>query len=332
MTKQQKEKLDNLYKFSEENYVAPNEEEKIRKKKSKEREKRIKKRNTSQRDQFDLDTETVIGMTNRNKQMKTKVNPSKLTKKQAHVLRKRKKIKKIIKFVTLLLLIIGGVVFALVSPIFNINEIQVKNNNIISSETIISLSNISEGQNIFRFNKGKTEKEIKTNAYIESVNVKRKIPNKIEITVEERERNYNVEFLNGYAYINNQGYILEISEQKLDLPVIQGISTEQEQIVEGNRLNVEDLEKLETVIQIMNICKSYDLDKKVSTIDISNKNNYTIYMEQEKKTIYLGDESNLNNKMLYVPTILNENKDKEGTIYLNGDLNGNFKPRFREKV
>ena len=138
--------------------------------------------------------------------------------------------------------------------------------------------------------------------------------------------------MNGYAYINNQGYILEISEQKLDLPVIQGISTEQEQIVEGNRLNVEDLEKLEAVIQIMNICKSYDLDKKVSTIDISNKNNYTIYMEQEKKTIYLGDESNLNNKMLYVPTILNENKDKEGTIYLNGDLNGNFKPRFREKV
>ena len=332
MTKQQKEKLDNLYKFSEENYVEPNQEEKIRKKKSKEREKRIKKRNTSQRDQFDLDTETVIGMTNRNKQIRTKVNPSKLTKKQAHVLRKRKKMKKIIKFLTLLFIIIGGVVFALVSPIFNINEIQVKNNNLISPETIISLSNLSEGQNIFRFNKGKTEKEIKTNAYIESVNVKRKIPNKIEITVEERERNYNVEFLNGYAYINNQGYILEISEQKLDLPVIQGISTEQEQIVEWNRLNIEDLEKLETVIQIMNICKSYDLDKKVSTIDISNKNNYTIYMEQEKKTIYLGDESNLNNKMLYVPTILNENKDKEGTIYLNGDLNGNFKPRFREKV
>ena len=41
MTKQQKEKLDNLYKFSEENYIAPNEEEKIRKKKSKEREKAI---------------------------------------------------------------------------------------------------------------------------------------------------------------------------------------------------------------------------------------------------------------------------------------------------
>ena len=150
--------------------------------------------------------------------------------------------------------------------------------------------------------------------------------------IEERERKFNVEFLNGFAYIDNQGYILEISEQKLDLPVIQGISTQQEQIVEGNRLNEEDLVKLQTVIQIMSICKSYELDGKVSSIDITNKNDYVLYMESEKKEIYLGDDSNLSNKMLYVPAILEENKDKEGTIYLNGDLNNNFKPRFREKV
>ena len=101
---------------------------------------------------------------------------------------------------------------------------------------IVSLSKLQIGQNLFRFNKNKVEKEIKTNPYVESVSVKRKLPNKIEITIEERNRNYNVEFLNGYAYINNQGYILEISEQKLEgIPVIQGISTEVEQIVEGNR-------------------------------------------------------------------------------------------------
>ena len=102
--------------------------------------------------------------------------------------------------------------------------------------------------------------------------------------------------------------------------------------MEGNRLNTEDLEKLETVIKIMNICKNYELDKKVSSINIENKSNYIIYMDEEKKTIYLGNENNLSNKMLYVPTILQENQGKEGTIYLNGDINNNFKPRFREKV
>lgn len=332
MTKQQKKQIDNLYNLSGQTPISVKEQEKINKKKAKEREKRIKQKKAEQKTQFDLDTETVIGMTNKNNQNKQQEVQKRMTKKQAQIERKKKKIKRIIKWTTILLLIIGGITFALVSPIFNIKEIQVTNNNQIATETIVSLSQLQVGQNLFRFSKNKVEKEIKTNPYVESVNIKRKFPNKIEILIEERNRNYNVEFLNGYAYINNQGYILEISEQKLELPVIQGISTEQEQIVEGNRLNTEDLGKLETVIKIMNICKNYELDKKVSSINIENKNDYIIYMEEEKKTIYLGDDSNLSNKMLYVPTILQENQGKEGTIYLNGDINNNFKPRFREKV
>ncbi len=333
MTKQQKKEFDNLYKFSEPMDIDVNViEEKINKKKAKEREKRIKKRKAEKKSQFDFDTETVIGMTKKNNQKKPKDNKIKKSKNQARIERKKKKIKKIIKWMSLLFLIISGIIFALVSPIFSINDIQVFNNNQITTETIVSLSQLQVGQNIFKFNKNKVEKEIKANSYVENVNVKRKIPNKIEITIEERKKNYNVEFLNGYAYINNQGYILEISEQKLDLPTIQGISTEAEQIVEGNRLNTEDLEKLGSVIQIMNICKNYELDNKISSIDITNRNNYILYMEGEKKTIELGDDSNLSTKMLYIPTILKENEGKEGTIYVNGDINNNFKPRFREKV
>lgn len=332
MTKQQKEEFDNLYNFSETIESDVIEQEETNKKKAKDREKRIKQRKAEQKTQFDLDTETVIGMTNKNNQKNKQQVKKRMTKQQAKIERKKKKIKKIIKLITLLLLIVGGVIFALVSPIFDIKEIKVLNNEQIDTETIVSLSQLQIGQNLFRFNKSKIIKEIKTNPYVESVNIKRKIPNSVEITIEERNKNYNVEFLNGYAYINNQGYILEISEQKLDMPVILGVSTDAEQIVAGNRLNTKDLEKLETVIQIMNICKSYELDKKVSSIDITNENNYIIYMEEEKKTIYLGDNTNLSNKMLYVPAIIQENQGKEGIIYVDGDMNSNFKPRFREKV
>jgi len=328
LTKQQRKQIDDLYIYS--NNMADKEKEE--KKKAKEREKRIKQRKNEQKDQFDFDTETVIGMTNKNNQKIKQKNQEKITKKQAKILKKKKKIKRIIKTIILLALIIGGFCFALISPIFNVTEINVTGNEQISSDTIISLSQLEIGQNLFRFNRIKVSNEIKTNAYIENVKIQRKIPNKIEITIEERKRDYNVEFLNGYAYINNQGYILEIAEQKLELPVIKGISTPQEQIVEGNRLDDEDLEKLETVIQIMNICKNYDLDTKISSIDITNKSNYIINMDEEKKTIQLGNDSNLRNKILYVPAILTENKEKEGTIYLNGDINGDFKPRFREKV
>lgn len=319
MAKKNAKQLRNLYKLKTDNTNAK-------------REKSVEARRKEKKDQFDLDTETVIGMTNKNNQKQKQENQIKGSKKQAKILKKQKRRSKMLKALSLLILVIVGLVFALVSPIFNIKEITVKNNNQIPEETIISLSKIKQGENIFKLNKNYIKREIETNPYIKNVTIERKIPNKVVINIEERVKTFNIEYLNGYAYINNQGYILEIAEEKTDLPVIKGISTEQEQIVERNRLNKQDLEKLETVIQIINICKDYEIDTKITGVDISDKNNYIIYMEGEKKTIYLGDSSNLSNKMLYVPAILQENSKKEGTIYVNGDINNNFKPRFREKL
>ena len=332
MTKNQKDKIDDLFYYSPINTEKTIQKE--QKRKTKEREKRIKKQNSQKNveNQFDYDNEMVIKMTNKNNQRQEEKTKQKMSKKQRQILKKKKKIKLMLKFTALLIIIIAGIIFALVSPIFNIKEIDVSNNEQIKKETIVSLSQLNLGQNIFKFNKNKVNKNIKTNAYIESVEIKRKLPNKVQIQIEERKQEYNVEFLNGYAYINNQGYILQISEEKQALPTIQGISTPDEQIVEGNRLNSEDLEKLEVIIQIMNICKNYELDSKITNIDISTKDEYTLYLEEEKKTIYLGDKSNLSNKMLYVQVIIEENRGKEGEIFVNGDLNNNFKPRFKEKV
>lgn len=332
MTKNQKDKIDDLFYYSPINTEKTTQKE--QKRKTKEREKRIKKQNSQKKaeNQFDYDNEMVIKMTNKNNQKQEEKTKQKMSKKQRQILKKKKRIKLMLKFTALLIIIIAGIIFALVSPIFNIKEIDVSNNEQIKTETIVSLSQLNLGQNIFKFNKNKVNKNIKTNAYIESVEIKRKLPNKVQIQIEERKQEYNVEFLNGYAYINNQGYILQISEEKQSLPTIQGISTPDEQIVEGNRLNSEDLEKLEVIIQIMNICKNYELDSKVTNIDISTKDEYTLYLEEEKKTIYLGDKSNLSNKMLYVQVIIEENRGKEGEIFVNGDLNNNFKPRFKEKV
>ena len=338
MTKQQKNQIDNLYNLSNKNINREKEE----KRKVKEREQRIKQRRKQKDNKFDIETETVINMTNRNHQRKKQQSQqkqqrkpvhSKGIKQQAKIERKKKKTKKIFKFFILFIIIVSGIVFAMVSPIFNIQEIQVFDNNQVSSDTVISLSGLEKGQNLFKFIKYRAIEKIQSNPYVEEVNIKRKLPNKVQISIKERERNFNVEFLNEYFYMNNQGYILEISEEKLEnLPVIQGISTKDEQIVEGNRLDEEDLEKLEIVLQIMNICKNYELDQKISGIDITDKTNYILTIDEENKTIYLGDDSNLSNKMLYVTTILEENKDKKGTIYVNGNINDNFKPRFKENV
>lgn len=330
MDKKTKEQDMNLYYMNHGQVQKENIEDMIKRKKAKEREKRIKQNKIKKEGSFDIDTETVIQMTNKNKIKKEEERKKKLTQEEKRRKKRNKKIKLVLKILLLLAIIIGGTAFVMISPIFNIKEIQVTNNSQVSSETIISLSELKTEENIFRFSKNKVINKIKENVYIENVKIYRKIPNIIQIKVEERVHNYSVDFLGKYAYINSQGYILEIAEDSKQKVILQGIVTPEEQVVVGNRLNNQDLEKLEDAIKIMNVTKEYNLDTKVTSIDISNKNEYSIYLDEEKKRVHLGDTSNLSNKMLYVDAIIQKEKGKAGDIFI--DVNSKFKSYFRESL
>ena len=155
-------------------------------------------------EKFDFDTETVIGMTNKNNQAKRKEIQKQFDKQERIKQKRKRKIKRFLKWTSIICIISGGTAFALVSPIFNIKEINVTGNNIVSSETIVSISELSKEQNIFKFFNKKVVENVKTNPYVETAKVKRKLPNKVEIQVEERERTFNIEFMNGYAYIKTR--------------------------------------------------------------------------------------------------------------------------------
>ena len=283
-------------------------------------------------DEFDLETEKIIQMTNRNRIKKEakKIKQKEINEKKRQ--KRNKKIKLFLKLFILIALIVGAIIFAMTSPLFNIKEIKVINNTQVSSDTIISLSEIKLDENIFKFYKGNASNKIKENAYIENVNIERKIPSIVEIKVEERIPKYSVDFMGKYMYINSQGYFLELSEDNKGLPIIYGITTEEEQVIPGNRLNEEDLNRLEEVMKIMSSANENGLEGKVTNVDISNKNDYTIYLEEKKKKIHIGNTSNLSNKMLYILAIMEQEDGKEGDIYVNGDLNNKFQPYFREKV
>ncbi len=331
--KVQNEEEVNLYYFDNGQDQEETIDDIMRRKKAKEREKRIEQKKRQELDdEFDLDTETVIGMTNKNKIKQEEQKKKEFTKQQRKRNRTIKRIKRIVKIIVLLGIIIGAIIFATCSPIFNITDIEVLNNNRVSSETVISLSGINTNENIFRFIATKAISNIKQNAYIEDVNIRRVIPNKVQIEVTEREPAFSIPVLGEFAYMSSQGYILEIAQNELNLPIIYGFKTAEENITAGNRIADEDLTTLETILRIMSAMKDSELAEKVTSIDISNKNDYSIYMQEEKKNIHLGDASNLSNKMLYVMAILEQEKDVEGEIFANGDLNNGFRIYFREKV
>ena len=241
-------------------------------------------------------------------------------------------IKKISIFLLMMLLLIGGIIYFFLSPAFNVKTIEVVNNNHVKNEQIINSSGIRINENMFKFSKKEVKKNILSNPYIEDVKISRNIfTDKVQIEVEERTATLMLEYGNSYVYINNQGYILEISSTKLNSPILKGYVTPLDQIKPGNRLNKNDLERLETVLNIMKIANANNFGQLITYIDIKSTADYILYLESEDKTVHLGNCYDLSNQMPWINEMLEREKGREGDFFVNMDLNTG-RPFFREKV
>ena len=200
----------------------------------------------------------------------------------------RKKRITFFKVFSILALIAGAIVFALVSPVFNIETITVKGNEKVDSDTIIGLSGIQLGSNIFRSVSSNIKDNIKENPYIENVKVERILPNSIEILVEERKVDYQIKIIDGYVGIDYQGYILETFANDQKVLFIEGLETDQNDLLNGTRVWKEDIEHLNVFSKIVNNAKSLDLYKLITKI-IYKDNEYILYFQNAKKYAYLGN-------------------------------------------
>ena len=278
-------------------------------------------------EKYNLDNEIVIGLN---------VKPvDNQVLKKSNIKKEKKKINKksrIIKYLCIMFLILIAILLFFMSPIFNIEEIRIFGNSKITTTECINLSKLEIGQNIYKLNKSQIKKNLRQNAYIDKISITRKLPNIIEITIQERTATFMLELENNeYAYINNQGYILEKNSNKIEAITITGFSTNIENINVGNRLSEDDLNKLETVLKIVDTAQSNNIIEYITKIDIEDKNEYKLILEGEQKTVYLGDASSISTRMLYVKAIIEKETGKAGEVFVNGNINTD-KAYFREQV
>ena len=186
------------------------------------------------------------------------------------------------------------------------------------------------GNNIFRNLSSEVAKKIQEEPYIESAKMNRKIPDTIEITVKEREVSYQVNVIDSFVYLDYQGYILEKSKEQAKVPFIEGLKTSQDELLNGKRLINDDLAHLNTILRIVDNSKNIDIYDKITKITIQD-HEYAIYFKDEKKIAYLGNGTNITNKMLYLKAILQAESGKSGKIFVNGNFSEGFKSYFREE-
>ena len=239
---------------------------------------------------------------------------------------------KVVKYTLLICILLGCSVYILLSPVFNINTITVVGNETVTAEQIISLSHIQKQTNMFQYRQSDIQEKVKQNAYIDTVSISRRFPDTIQITVKERKPAYLLEYANSYVYMSNQGYLLEIANEPIDLPILTGFSTNTANIQVGNRLQREDLLKLETIFKITDAIESNGLGQVVTKIDMTDGKNFKLILEGEQKVAYIGDGKDLSTRMLYIKTILEKEQGKAGEIFVDMDINNEKLPMFREKV
>jgi len=125
-------------------------------------------------------------------------------------------------FFLLLILLIAFIL--LKSPLFEIRYLEVKGNNRVSKEEILGLSGINLGDNIFKTDFKKSCAEIKKLPLIKDVNIKRFLPARVVIEIEER---YPVGVLateNGFIVVDAEGVYLLETHNNLQLPIITGVN------------------------------------------------------------------------------------------------------------
>lgn len=253
--------------------------------------------------------------------------------------KQNKKIKiriQILKWTSICILLVGVIIAFMLSPIFNIKQINVEGISKLTSEEIISCSQIQQDVNIFKVHKSNTIAKIQEIPYVEVASITRELPSTLKITIKERIPQYIIEIVNGKAYIDSKGYILEISQENLPLPVLLGCGTSIESIIDfenTKKLSDEDCRKIEVINKVFEAAKNNGILTYITSIDITNIDDIVLNLDTEQKKAYFGDCSNANLRILYLKKMLEEEKGHAGEAYINGNMHTlKPKPFFREKI
>lgn len=135
------------------------------------------------------------------------------------------------------LAVIAAVVAACVI-FFRINEVSVSGHARYTAQEIVEASGILKGDNLVALRKGQIASTIRTKLpYIESVSLRRQLPDTVAITVRERVAVASVDSGDGRWLISSKGKLLERAE---DHPVVTVIGLTAKAPYAGNNLEVSE--------------------------------------------------------------------------------------------
>lgn len=176
---------------------------------------------------------------------------------EKHIRKKKRRKKRYLLRFILFVLACVGVYFALHIDYFTVDGITVAGNKEITDAEIVALSEIKTGDNIFDVHPWFAQRRIKKNLYVESVNVNRKLPNKIEILVTERSGKAQFAMSGKFVITDNGGKVLELAKEERKATLVDGVKVTKAE--PGKDIKVKDTGIYEKAMALIAATEENDL-------------------------------------------------------------------------
>lgn len=205
--------------------------------------------------------------------------------------KKKRKINtgKMITVLSFIFMVIIGAYAFLNSSVFDIKNIEIEGNNRVNSDTIKNELQIKENKNIFMYTTKKMEDRIKEDKYIDSVEIKKNLPNGLTVKVKEKEIIGILKSEGNYCYIDNQGNIVD-KVQTIDDNETSVIVNIDYTVVEDNKLNFKNEEIKKGLLYLLECIKENNLNKKINKIDYEKNDIINMYTEDGIKITLKNNE------------------------------------------
>lgn len=208
---------------------------------------------------------------------------------------------------------IGLLVLFLLSPVFDVAEIQVNGIEKTTYESIVQASGIVKGASIFKVNSGKAEKLITSMAFVDCVHVKKKFPHTVVIDITESKEVAYIYFIGNYVGIDEKGKILEIkqSDSGIELPVIVGTRLTEFGI--GNYIKTDNEANRDAVFKILGQVNEAGISNLLKVIDVTDLNDIK-FVTVSDATVNIGTMDEIIYKISFLKKILEDPADKRGAV------------------
>jgi len=191
-------------------------------------------------------------------------------------------------------------VAVLLSPLFEIREIEVVGNSAICSEEVLEHAQLETGQNMLAFSANSVRARVVQLPFVRSVDIVREFPDKIVVTIAERTPVANIRVANSATYllIDDSGMVLESASTPVSgLPVAIGVDFASFAV--GEYLIVEDDMVFRDMLRLYRLFTRYSFFP--DSVDMSDPTDITF--QAEHLSIFFGSMSDMDRKIQYISAI-----------------------------